>query len=196
MRPQPPPSDPVERDDRAAGTPPASTRHPGEAAPPPPAREPGDLFPGLAAAQTRIGTVLDHKGRHVWSVAPDATVYDAVDLMAEKRVEALLVMDGPNLVGIVAERDCSRRVTLRNADPKQVRAREIMTSPVITVTPAHTVVECMRIVTGRAVPHLPVVDADTVVGVVSIGDLARAAMGDLDRTVKHLEGYITGRYPG
>jgi CBS domain-containing protein len=153
------------------------------------------LFPGSTAVSMKIGTVLDRKGRHVWSVPPDASVYDAVHLMAEKRVEALLVIDGAALLGILAERDCLRRVTLRHVDPQGVRVSEIMTSPVITVTPNHTVVECMRIVTERAVPHLPVVEEDKVVGVVSIGDLARAAMGELDRTIRHLEGYITGRYP-
>lgn len=195
MRAQQPPPDPADRDDRPADTASSATGPSGvaRAASSP---EADDLFPGLAAVQTTIATVLDRKGRDVWSVPPDATVYDAVHLMTAKRVEALLVMDGTELLGIVAERDCSRRVTLRRADPRQVRVAEIMTSPVITVTPSHTVVDSMRLVTEKAVPHLPVVDGGGVIGVVSIGDLARAAMGELDRTIKHLEGYITGRYPG
>lgn len=146
--------------------------------------------------QTKISAVLREKGHDVWWVPPDARVYDAIGLMAEKRIEALLVLDGAKLVGMLAAHDCSRRVTLQGADPKQVRVGSIMTSPVIFVTPDHSVGDCMRIVTDSRVPHLPVVENDKVVGVVSIGDLVKAALDEQDTTIKHLEGYITGRYPG
>ncbi len=145
---------------------------------------------------TRIESVLKEKGYDVWSVSSEAPVYEAIQLMAEQRVEALPVTSGSKLVGIVAERDCARRVTLQGADPKKVRVSEIMTSPVVFVTPAHTVGDCMRIVTDQGVTHLPVLEGETMVGVVSIGDLVKSLVGDQDRTIKHLEGYITGQYPG
>ncbi len=145
--------------------------------------------------QTKIASVLKEKGYDVWWVPPDARVYDAMHLMAEKRVEALPVLEASRLVGIVADRDCTRRVALQGADPKQVQVRSIMTSPVIFVSPDHTVGDCMRIVTDSRVPHLPVVENDKVIGVISIGDLVKTMVEEQDRTIKHLEGYITGRYP-
>jgi signal-transduction protein with cAMP-binding, CBS, and nucleotidyltransferase domain len=151
---------------------------------------------GVAAVQTRISEVLRTKGHDVWWLPPDASVYDAIHLMAEKRVEALLVLQDSELVGIIAAHDCSRRVTLQGADPKHVRVSSAMTSPVIFVSPDHTVGDCMRIVTDSRVAHLPVVEDGKVVGVVSIGDLVKTALDEQDRTIKHLEGYITGRYPG
>lgn len=149
---------------------------------------------GVAAVQTKIASVLNRKGHNVWWVPPDAHAFDAIHLMAEKSVEALLVLDGHRLVGIVAEKDCSRRVTLRGADPKQVQVGAIMTSPVIFVGPDHTVGDCMHIMTESRVTHLPVLENDRVVGVVSIGDMVKTMLDEQDQTIKHLEGYITGRY--
>jgi CBS domain-containing protein len=150
----------------------------------------------VAAVQTKIASVLNRKGHDVWWVPPDARVFDAIQLMADKSVEALLVLDGASkLIGVVAEKDCSRRVTLRGADPKQVTVGAIMSSPVIFVGPDHTVGDCMHIMTESRVTHLPVVEHDRVVGVVSIGDMVKTMLDDQDQTIKHLEGYITGRYP-
>lgn len=146
--------------------------------------------------QTSIESVLNAKGRDVWWVPPEATVYDAIHLMVEKRVEALLVMSDSKLLGIVADRDCTRRVTLQGTNPREVHVGSIMTSPVIFVSPKHTVGDCMRIVTDTRVPHLPVVEDGKVVGVVSIGDLVKTMVDEQDRTIRHLEGYITGKYPG
>ena len=145
---------------------------------------------------TKIEAVLNQKGRDVWSLSPAATVHDAIQMMAEKRVEALLVMSHGRLVGIVTERDCARQVTLLGKDPTDVRVSDIMTSPVIFVTPNHTIGDCMRIATGKGIAHLPVLDGDTVVGVVSMGDLVKRIVREQDTTIKYLEGYVTGKYPG
>jgi CBS domain-containing protein len=97
----------------------------------------------------RIGSVLDCKGRHIWSVTPDASVYDAIALMSEKQVGALLVLLEGNLIGIISERDYARKVILQGKSSKHIQVREIMTSPVVSVTPYATVDECMRIMTAR-----------------------------------------------
>ena len=145
---------------------------------------------------TRIETVLNRKGRDVWSLAPDANVRAAVQTMVEKRIEALPVLSEGRLVGIVTERDCARRVTLPGKDPQQVRVSEVMTSPVVFVTETHTVGDCMRILTDKGFAHLPVLDGDTLVGIVSMGDLVTSIVREQDATISHLEGYITGKYPG
>jgi CBS domain-containing protein len=148
----------------------------------------------VAAVQTKMASVLKKKGHDIWWVSPDARVIEAVQLMAEKSVEALLVLENSRLVGIIAEKDCSRRVTLLGNDPKQVYIREVMTSPVIFVGPDHTVGDCMHIMTESRVTHLPVMAHDKVLGVVSIGDMVKTMLDEQDETIKHLEGYITGRY--
>ena len=145
---------------------------------------------------TKIEAVLNEKGRDVWSLSPAATVHDAIQLMADKRVEALLVISHGKLVGIVTERDCARRVTLPGKRSTDVRVSEIMTSPVVFVTPAHTVGDCMRIATGKGIAHLPVLDGEVVVGVVSMGDLVKSIIREQDTTISHLEAYVTGKYPG
>jgi CBS domain-containing protein len=144
---------------------------------------------------TRIETVLSRKGRDVWSVAPDATVHDAIRMMADKRVEALLVLVEGNLVGILTERDCARRVTLDGKDPRGVRVSEVMTSPAVFVSPGHTVGDCMKILSERGFAHLPVLEGRTVVGVVSMGDLVNSIIHEKDHAIGHLEAYISGRYP-
>jgi signal-transduction protein with cAMP-binding, CBS, and nucleotidyltransferase domain len=148
----------------------------------------------VAAVQTKMASVLKKKGHDIWWVSPDARVIEAVQLMAEKSVEALLVLENSRLVGIIAEKDCSRRVTLLGNDPKQMSVREVMTSPVIFVGPHHTVGDCMHIMTESRVTHLPVMAHDKVLGVVSIGDMVKTMLDEQDETIKHLEGYITGRY--
>lgn len=145
---------------------------------------------------TRIAAVLNRKGRDVYWVPPDATVHEAIHTMAEKRIEALLVVDGGRLVGILTERDCARRVTLHGKDPKTVRASEAMTSPVVFVTEDHTIGDCMQILSEKGFAHLPVLKGDAIVGVVSMGDLVSSLLHEKEHTISHLEGYITGRYPG
>ncbi len=116
-----------------------------------------------------IRSVLKYKGGNVWSVPPGVSVYDAIAIMSEKQVGALPVIEDAKLVGIVSERDYARKVILKGRSSKDTQVKEIMTSPVIYVTPRETVDECMRIMTANRVRHLPMVEDDRVVGIVSIG---------------------------
>ena len=143
-----------------------------------------------------LGSVLAGKSREVWSVAPNATVFQAIALMAEKSVGALLVMSGDQLDGIISERDYARKVILKGHSSKDVRVYEIMTSPVVIVSPNNTVDEGMAIMTDHRIRHIPVVEDGDVVGVVSIGDLVKWIISGQAETIHELEGYIAGRYPG
>lgn len=145
--------------------------------------------------QTTIASVLKKKGNDVWAVSPSASVSDAIHTMTHKRIEALLVLFRDKLVGIITERDCARKVMLRGRDSKDVRVSEIMTSPVIFVSPPHTVGTCMWIITEKRISHLPVVEGEKVVGVVSVGDLMKSIVESQSETIAHLEGYISGKYP-
>ncbi len=143
-----------------------------------------------------ISAVLHQKGTAVWSISPEATVFEALQLMADKNVGALLVMQGPKLVGVVSERDYTRKVALQGKTSKETLVKAIMTSPVIVVTPEHSVEECLRIMTESRVRHLPVVVGEQVVGVVSIGNLVNWVISAQSMKISHLENYISGQYPG
>jgi CBS domain-containing protein len=144
----------------------------------------------------KIDSVLKLKGGQIWSVAPTATVYDAIEEMSAKGVGALLVLTDGHLAGIISERDYARKVILRDRSSKQTQVQEIMTSPVVTVTPQHSVEECMRTMTENRIRHLPVVDRDRVVGIISIGDLVNWIISAHEETIGHLQSYIAGNYPG
>lgn len=142
-----------------------------------------------------IASILRDKPNVIWSVAPQATVYDAIAMMAERGVGALLVVVEGTLVGILSERDYARKVILQGRSSKDTQVREIMTGEVITVTPQHTVDECMGIMTNRHIRHLPVLDQGKLVSVVSIGDLVKAIISAQAHTINHLHSYIGSNYP-
>jgi CBS domain-containing protein len=146
----------------------------------------------MSEMTTNVGTVLRQKPAEVLSIAPDASVYDAIALMAEKSVGALLVMERGELLGIVSERDYARKVILQGRHSKETSVSEIMSSPVVSVTLQNTVAECLRIITDRHFRHLAVVEHGKVVGVVSIGDLVNCIMTEQEQTIRHLHAYISG----
>jgi CBS domain-containing protein len=142
-----------------------------------------------------IGSILKTKGPQIWSVAPDATVFDAIALMADKSVGAVLVIFEGRPVGIVSERDYARKVILQGRSSKDTRVLDIMTVGLVTVTPDNTIDECMRIMTHHRIRHLPVIDRGDLVGIVSIGDLVNAVIADQAHTIDQLHTYIGNKYP-
>jgi CBS domain-containing protein len=143
-----------------------------------------------------VRLVLNQKDRNIWHVAPDRCVYDAIALMAEKYVGALLVISEGNLVGVVSERDYARKIILEGKSSRQTLVREIMTSPAIFVGPEQTVEDCMRIMTDRHIRHLPVLEGGNILGVVSIGDLVKWMISAQRQTISQLNDYISNKYPG
>ena len=139
-----------------------------------------------------VRDILRDKGHSVWSVAPDATVLEALELMAEKNVGAVLVLDGDRLVGIMSERDYARRVILLGKTSKDTPVSEIMTSRVLYVGADQTIQECMALMSEKRIRHLPVMEGDRVIGVVTIGDVGRAIISDQQFLLAQLERYITG----
>jgi CBS domain-containing protein len=150
---------------------------------------------GVVALIETARSMLRNKGEEVFWVAPDATVFDAIALMAEKGIGALVVLADGKLVGIMSERDYARKVFLQGRHSKETAVLEIMTSPVVTVTPDTRVHECMRLVTEKRIRHLPVVERDRVVGMISIGDLVNTVMSAQAETIRQLSDYISGKYP-
>ena len=142
-----------------------------------------------------IDSILKEKGKVVYSIASEATVYEALVVMADRGIGALTVMDGEDLVGMFSERDYARRVILAGRSSKEMKVREIMSSDVETVGPRTTVDECMQRMTNKRCRHLPVVDGRKVVAIVSIGDLVNWIIKMQEGTIHELEDYISGGYP-
>lgn len=142
-----------------------------------------------------VRSLLRTKGRVVWSIGPEDTVFKAIELMSEKQIGCLVVLIGGQLAGIVSERDYARKVILNGRSSQQTRVREIMSTPALFVTPEKTVGDAMRIMTNRRVRHLPVLEGDNVVGMLSIGDLVNWVIASQQQTIKHLHNYIAGNYP-
>ena len=139
-----------------------------------------------------ISGILARKGSAVWSIAPAATVFDAIALMADKNIGALPVVENDRLIGIISERDYTRKVILKGKSSQETRVEEIMTSDLVTADPSDTVVDCMRVMTEERVRHLPVIKGAKLVGILSIGDLVKCLISAQAEAIDNLEQYITG----
>ncbi len=139
-----------------------------------------------------VRELLRIKGQETWSVTPDTPVYDALKLMAEKNVGALLVLEGDKLAGILSERDYARKVILKGKASKNTPAREIMSENVVCVTPEQSVADCMALMTDKRFRHLPVIEDGKLVGVISIGDVVKAIISEQKFVIEQLEHYIAG----
>jgi CBS domain-containing protein len=137
-----------------------------------------------------VRQLLQSKGSAVYSVTPEASVFDALKLMADKNIGALLVVSGGKLAGIMSERDYARKVILHGKSSHDMLVREIMSEKVVTVQPEQTVEDCMTLMTGKRIRHLPVVNGDKIVGLLSIGDLVKEVIAEQEQTIKQLESYI------
>jgi CBS domain-containing protein len=139
-----------------------------------------------------IHEILNQKGSQAWSIGPEATVFEAIGLMAEKNIGALLVVRQEKLIGILSERDYTRKIALHGKSSKQTKVKEIISNRVISATPSHTVEDCMRLMTEHRIRHLPVLEGDHILGVISIGDLVNWIISAQTTTIQQLQTYIAG----
>lgn len=142
--------------------------------------------------ETTVRQLLNRKGPEIWSTHPEETVFEALKLMAQKGIGALLVMDGMRLAGIFSERDYARKVILKGKSSHETPVREIMTAKVVFVRPEQSMTECMALMTDKRIRHLPVLEDDQVVGVISIGDVVKEIILEQGFLIEQLENYITG----
>ncbi len=141
-----------------------------------------------------VEEILQHKGREVYTIGPRATVFNALKIMAEKDIGALVVLQDDQLVGIISERDYARKIVLRGKASVNTAVKDIMTEKVYYVTPKTTIQECQTLLTEKSVRHLPVLDDGKLVGLISIGDVVKAIIDEQESTITHLSDYITGKY--
>ena len=143
---------------------------------------------------THVEQLIKTKGNEIWSIAPQATVYEALQIMSEKDVGALLVVDKENLVGIFSERDYARKLILKERSSKDTTVGELMTHKVLYIKPQSTIEDCMALMTAKRVRHLPVLKNDRLIGIVTIGDVVKQVISDQEFTIQQLGKYITGGY--
>ena len=155
----------------------------------------GWLFSIMDVSGT-IDAILAQKGSEIFSISSDATVYEAIELMAQRNVGALVVVENGTLAGLLSERDYTRKVMLRGKRSRETQVREIMSSNLTTVSPREPIENCLRMMTEKRIRHLPVVDGDTLRGVISIGDLVKWVIASQSAAIAHLEHYISGGYSG
>ena len=139
-----------------------------------------------------INEILSLKGTQVWTVSPDTMVFDAIQLMADKNIGALLVTEHDRVIGVMSERDYTRKIALKGKSSKQTPVREIISGKVVSANPSHTVEDCMRLMTDHRVRHLPVLAGDEILGIVSIGDLVNWIISAQDAAIAQMESYISG----
>ena len=142
----------------------------------------------------QIREILTSKGGTAWSVTPNSTVFQSIQMMADKNIGALLVVEDGKLIGIISERDYTRKVALKGRSSKETSVRDILSGNPVLVTPDHTVEECMKLMTEHRIRHLPVLEGGKILGVISIGDLVNQIISEQNNTIQQLETYITG-YP-
>jgi CBS domain-containing protein len=141
-----------------------------------------------------VSQLLAAKGHDVWSVTPDTTVLEALQLMADRKIGSLLVLEEDNLVGVFSERDYARKVILKGKSSKDTPIRDIMSAKLVCVEPNQSTEECMSLMTEKRVRHLPVMDGEKLVGVISIGDVVKAVIADREEVIEQLEQYINGSF--
>ncbi|MCB0208707.1 MAG: CBS domain-containing protein [Anaerolineae bacterium] len=140
---------------------------------------------------TTVGQILRNKGNNIWSIGSGATVFEALSLLAEKNIGAVLVLDDGQLVGIFSERDYARSAVRTQKSAQDMHVKELMSSRVVTITPAKTIEACMELMTAQRIRHLPVLDDNQVIGVISIGDVVKTIISKQQLTIQELENYIT-----
>ncbi|MGW8300991.1 MAG: CBS domain-containing protein [Desulfobacterales bacterium] len=140
-----------------------------------------------------VKDILQEKGTQVYAISPDAKVYEALQLMADKNVGALMVMEGDRAVGLISERDYARKIVLKGKFSKDVPVHEIMTADIVRISPDRDVENCMELMTDKRIRHLPVFDNDRLIGIISIGDIVKAIIEHKEEIIKQLEGYIKGK---
>lgn len=143
---------------------------------------------------TNVGTLLTSKGQEIWSIAPDKSIFDALEMMADKNISGLLVLESGKLVGIFTERDYARKVILKGKSSKNTKVNDLMTKHVLYVNSRNTVEDCMKLMTTKRVRHLPVIDSRRLIGIVTIGDLVKQIISEQQTTIDQLENYISGGY--
>lgn len=143
---------------------------------------------------TTVDSILTTKDRAIWSIKPDASVFEALELMSEKNISGVLIIEDDKLVGIFTERDYARKLILKGRFSKDTKVRDLMTRNVLYVGSQNTVNECMTLMTTKRIRHLPVINGDRLVGIITIGDLVNQIISEQKNTIHHLENYIAGSY--